>query len=153
MQKHPDFHFGKDAAEIFFKFLCWTISLIVIAVTYSNDTNEVFGKSLAVSVLAFSLSCLTNIGLSIRDKKEKFAKIIYVIPFIGFLITTFTSFSMATLDCKFYSKDHCLYHLYYFTFIVILILIDFCIVYSDLDKISEQEIQQQKAYNKGLQGK
>jgi hypothetical protein len=151
-QKHPDIHFGKDGLEIFCKFFCWTLTFLLIWINYANDANDVFNKSLAVSVLAFSLSCLSSIFLSIRDKESKVARVFHVIFVVGFAITTLTSLSITAFECKFFSKELCFYHLYFFGIFLFLVLVDFLVVYTDIDTIPKETDARQKAYARSLNG-
>lgn len=113
MQRHPDIHFGKDELEIGCKLFCWTFTFLVILINYARDADDVFSRSLAVSVMAFSLSCLSSIFLSIREKKSKVAKVIHAIVALGFFVTTFTSLSITAFDFNLFSKEHCYYHLFF----------------------------------------
>lgn len=153
MQKHPDIHFGKDEIEIVCKLCCWTFTFLVIWGNYARDTSDVFSKSLAVSVMAFSLSCLSSIFLAIREKKSKFAKVVHSLFALGFLVTTFTSLSITAFDFNFFTKDHCYYHLYFFGFVIFLVLVDFFVVLTDIDAVPEETDDYRRAYFRLLNGK
>lgn len=85
--KHKDYHFGESSNELFLKWVCWTVSLLVIFFEYQKSDVVSVASNVALSMLVFALSCGVDIYASIKKKKDKYAKTIYRIILVLYIYT------------------------------------------------------------------
>lgn len=90
--KYCDCHFGSDLAEVLCKAICWTISLAVILVPYLNADSSLLDSPIALSVMVLSISCFSDIFLSVRKKKKWYAKLFYGVMLFALFYSGFICF-------------------------------------------------------------